>query len=110
MFEQLPVKIFAGGGSIDRTVPLHHQDPLGPSLLVVNPVQQKNVIFPVIVILGGVKVGGAGRSVRLFCIDLHALGLQNVAVIRSREVAVNQGFLKYYSEWSCSWDQGKCPL
>ena len=52
-------------------------------------------------------VGGAGRSERSFCIDG---GPKNVVVIRSREVAANQGFLKYYFVWPCSRDQGEWPL
>ena len=55
-------------------------------------------------------VGGAGRSERSFCIDGHHLGPKNVAVIRSRGVAANQGFLKYYFVWPCSRDQGEWPL
>ena len=39
-------------------------------------------------------MGGAGRSVRLFACDEHHLGSKSVAVIQSREVAANQGFLK----------------
>ena len=39
---------------------------------------------------------GAGRYERLFSIDEHHLGPQKAAVIRSREVAAIQGFLKYY--------------
>ena len=32
-----------------------------------------------------------------------------VTVIWSREVAAKQGFVKYYSEWRYSRDQGECP-
>ena len=55
-------------------------------------------------------VGGAGRSERSFCIDGHHLRPKSVAVIRSRGVAANQGFLKYYFVWRCSRDQGEWPL
>ena len=36
-------------------------------------------------------------------------GGEIVAVIRSRKVAVKQGFVKYNPEWWCSWDQGEWP-
>ena len=32
---------------------------------------------------------------------LHTIGTPKAAIIRSREVAAKQGFLKYYSEWRC---------
>ena len=41
-------------------------------------------------------MGGAGCSAKSFCIDEHHLGSKSAAIIQSREVAVNQGFLKYY--------------
>ena len=40
------------------------------------------------------KVGGAGRSARSIRIGEHHLGPQYVAVVRSRGVAANQGFLR----------------
>ena len=40
-------------------------------------------------------MGGAGRCKGLICMDWTSLGLKEVAIVRSREVAVNQGFLKY---------------
>ena len=55
-------------------------------------------------------VGGAGRSERSFCTDGHHLGPKNVAVMRSRGVAANQGVLKYNFVWRCSRDQGEWPL
>ena len=36
---------------------------------------------------------------RLKCIDGHCLGPRKVAVIRSRQVAIDQGFLKHCGEW-----------
>ena len=41
-------------------------------------------------------MGGAGRSVKSFCTDEDHLGSKSAAIIWSREVAANQGFLKYY--------------
>ena len=41
---------------------------------------------------------------RLKCIDGHRLGPGKVAVIRSRQVAVDQGFLKHCGEWRCVLD------
>ena len=42
---------------------------------------------------------------RLKCIDGHRLfGARKVAVIRSRQVAVDQGFLKHCGEWRCVLD------
>ena len=38
-------------------------------------------------------MGRAGRRVRSFCIDEPQLGSKSAAVIQSREVATNQGFL-----------------
>ena len=55
-------------------------------------------------------VGGASWWVglaivqRLKCIDGHRLGPRKVAVIRSRQVAVDQGFLKHCGEWRCVLD------
>ena len=43
---------------------------------------------------------------RLKCIDGHRLGPRKVAVIRSRPVAVDQGFLKHCGEWRCVLDPG----
>ena len=43
-------------------------------------------------------MGGAGRSTRLKCIDGHRLGPRKVAVIRSRQVAVDRRFLKHCGE------------
>ena len=54
-------------------------------------------------------VGGAGRSERSVFIYGHHLGPENVAVVQSRGVAANQGFLKYYFVWRCSLDQGEWP-
>ena len=41
---------------------------------------------------------------RLKCIDGHRLGPRKVAVIRSRQVAVDQGVLKHCAEWRCFLD------
>ena len=41
---------------------------------------------------------------RLKCIDVHCLGPRKVAAIRSRQVAVDQGFLKHCGEWRCVLD------
>ena len=41
---------------------------------------------------------------RLKCIDGHRLGPRKVAVIRSRQVVVDQGFLKHCGEWRCVLD------
>ena len=41
---------------------------------------------------------------RLKCINGHRLGPRKVAVIRSRQVAVDQGFLKHCGEWRCVLD------
>ena len=49
-------------------------------------------------------MGGAGRIQRLKCIDRHRLGPRKVAVIWSRQVAVDQGFLKHCGEWRCVLD------
>ena len=38
------------------------------------------------------EMGGAGRSMRSCCIEGASFGVENVAVIRSREVAAKQGF------------------
>ena len=46
-------------------------------------------------------MSGAGRSTS---IDGHRLGPRKVAVIRSRQVAVDQGFLKHCGEWRCVLD------
>ena len=60
--------------------------------------------------LAGELVGGASWWVglaivqRLKCIDGHRLGPRKVAVIRSRQVAVDQGFLKHCGEWRCVLD------
>ena len=43
--------------------------------------------------------GRAGRYARSICIDGRHLGCKTVAVIRNREMAAKQGFLKYCSEW-----------
>ena len=56
------------------------------------------------------KVGGTGRSARSIRIGEHHLGPQYVAVVQSRGVAANQGFLKYYLIWRCNRDQGEWPL
>ena len=40
-------------------------------------------------------MGGAGRSEGLKLYRLESLGLKKAAIIRSRGVAVKQGFLKY---------------
>ena len=47
-------------------------------------------------------MGGAGHSTKVKCIDGHRLGPRKVAVIRSRQVAVDQGFLKHCGEWKVS--------
>ena len=39
---------------------------------------------------------------RLKCIDGHRLGPRKVAVIRSRQVALDRGFLKHCGEWKVS--------
>ena len=44
--------------------------------------------------------GRAGRYTRSICITGRHLGHKNVAVI---EKWPPNGFLKYYSEWRCSW-------
>ena len=41
---------------------------------------------------------------RLKCIDGHGLGPRKAAVIRSRQVAVDQGFQKHCGEWRCVLD------
>ena len=41
---------------------------------------------------------------RLKCIDGHRLGPRKVAVIRSRQVGVDQRFLKHCGEWRCVLD------
>ena len=41
---------------------------------------------------------------RLKYIDEHRLGPRKVAAIRSRQVAVDQGFLKHCGEWRCVLD------
>ena len=46
----------------------------------------------------GWPLGGVER------IDGHHLGPEKVAVIRSRQVAANQGFLKHCGEWRCVLD------
>jgi len=38
------------------------------------------------------------------------VGGEVIAVIRSREVAAWQGFLKHNHEWECSMGQGEQPL
>ena len=43
---------------------------------------------------------------RLKCIYGHRLGPRKVAVIRSRQVAVDQGFLKHCGAF---WTQGEWP-
>ena len=53
-------------------------------------------------------MGGAGRS-KLKCIDGHRLGPRKVAVIRSRQVAVDQGFLKHVVNGDAFWTQGEWP-
>ena len=47
--------------------------------------------------------GASGRNTK---VNFLASG-EIVAVIRSRKVAAKQGFVKYNSEWWCSWDQGE---
>ena len=46
---------------------------------------------------------------RLKCIDGHRLGPKKVAVIRSRQVAVDQGFLNIAVNGDAFWTQGEWP-
>ena len=55
-------------------------------------------------------MGKVGRKVGLICIGEYLSGPEIAAVIRSRGVAVKQGFLMYYSKGDAIGDQGKCPL
>ena len=54
----------------------------------------------------GRQVSAKLGSLSIICIQL---GPRKLSIIQSREVATKQGFLKYYSEWRCSRDQGECP-
>ena len=42
-----------------------------------------------------VRLGWSWPLREVACIGIHAIGTRNVAIIRSREVATNQGFLKH---------------